>query len=39
MPESEKRKYAHYVIDTSGTPEETLEQTARVCAQLRRSAL
>ena len=39
MPESEKRKYADYVIDTSGTPEETLEQTARVCAQLKRSAL
>jgi len=39
MPESEKRKYAHYVIDTSGTPEETLEQTARVCAQLKGSAL
>ena len=39
MPESEKRKYAHYVIDTSGTPEDTLEQTAQVCAQLKRSAL
>lgn len=39
MPESEKRKYAHFVIDTSGTPEETLEQTAQVCAQLKRSAL
>ncbi len=36
MPESEKRKYAHFVIDTSGTPEETLDQTARVCAQLKR---
>ena len=36
MPESEKRKYAHYVIDTSGTPNETLEQTAQVCAQLKR---
>ncbi len=36
MPESEKRKYAHYVIDTSGTPQETLEQTAQVCAQLKR---
>ncbi len=36
MPESEKRKYAHYVIDTSGTPRETLEQTAQVCAQLKR---
>ena len=36
MPESEKRKYAHYVIDTSGTRKETLEQTARVCAQLKR---
>ena len=36
IPESEKRKYAHYVIDTSGTPNETLEQTAQVCAQLKR---
>ena len=36
MPASEKRKYAHFVIDTSGTPEETLDQTARVCAQLKR---
>ena len=36
MPESEKRKYALYVIDTSGTPNETLEQTAEVCAQLKR---
>lgn len=38
MPESEKRKYADHVIDTSGSREETLEQTARVCAILRRSA-
>lgn len=36
MPESEKRKYAHFVIDTSGTPVETLDQTAQVCAQLKR---
>ncbi len=39
MPESEKRKYADFVIDTSGTPDDTLEQTAQVCAQLKRSAL
>ncbi len=39
MPESEKRKYAHFVIDTSGTLDETLEQTAQVCAQLKRCAL
>jgi len=39
LPESEKRRHAHYVIDTSGTPEDTLEQTAQVCAQLKRSAL
>ncbi len=39
MPESEKRKYADFVIDTSGTPDDTLEQTAQVCAQLNRSAL
>ncbi len=39
LPESGKRRHAHYVIDTSGTPEDTLEQTAQVCAQLKRSAL
>ena len=39
LPESEKRKHAHYVIDTSLSREDTLEQTARVCAQLKRAAL
>lgn len=36
LPETEKRKYADYVIDTSGTPADTLEQTAQVFAQLKR---
>lgn len=39
MPEAEKRKKANYVIDTSGTQEETLAQTAEVCAILKRNAL
>ena len=39
LPESEKRKKANYVIDTSGPLEETLEQTAQVCAILKRNAL
>lgn len=30
MPLEEKRRYADYVIDTSGTKEETLEQTRRL---------
>lgn len=38
MPVEEKRKYAHYVIDNSGTREETLVQTRRVFEQLRREA-
>ena len=39
LPESEKRKKANYVIDTSGTLDDTLEQTAQVCAILKRNAL
>lgn len=39
LPESEKRKKANYVIDTSGTLDQTLEQTAQVCAILKRNAL
>ncbi len=35
MPLSEKRKYADYVIDTSGTPEETRRQTVEVYNSLR----
>lgn len=38
LPESEKRKKANYVIDTSGTLDQTLEQTAQVCAILKRNA-
>ncbi|MBY0505793.1 MAG: dephospho-CoA kinase [Bryobacteraceae bacterium] len=39
LPESEKRKHAHFVIDTSLSEEDTLAQTAQVCAQLKRRAL
>lgn len=34
LPAAEKKKHAHYVIDTSGTLEETVERTERVYAQL-----
>jgi dephospho-CoA kinase len=36
MPLSEKRKYAHFVIDTSGEKEDTLRQTREVYDALRR---
>jgi dephospho-CoA kinase len=36
MPLAEKRKYAHFVIDTSGQKEETLRQTREVYDALRR---
>ena len=35
MPEEEKRKFADYVIDTSGTKENTLRQTKMVYEDLR----
>jgi len=35
MPLDEKRKYAQYVIDTSGSKEETVRQTTEVHRQLR----
>jgi len=35
MPLDEKRKYADYVIDTSGAKEETLRQTREVYDSLR----
>ncbi|MBI4875760.1 MAG: dephospho-CoA kinase [Acidobacteria bacterium] len=35
MPLEEKRKYAHYVIDTSGTREDTCNQTVEVYRSLR----
>ncbi len=35
MPLSEKRKYADYIIDTGGTPEETRRQTTEVYNSLR----
>jgi len=34
MPSEEKRKYADYEIDTSGTKEETIERTKRVFEKL-----
>ena len=37
MPLAEKRKYADFVIDTSGDKEETVEQTRAVYQTLRRS--
>jgi dephospho-CoA kinase len=37
MPLEEKRKYADYVVDTSGTKEDTLRQTREVYAALRRT--
>ena len=36
MPLSEKRKFADFVIDTSGTKEETLRQTHAAYESLRR---
>lgn len=39
MPLEEKRKYADYVIDTSGTKEETLRQTEDLFHELRRLTL
>lgn len=37
MPLDEKRKFAHFVIDTSGEKQETLRQTREVYDALRRS--
>jgi dephospho-CoA kinase len=36
MPLAEKRKFAQYVIDTSGTKEETLRRVRNVYEELRR---
>jgi dephospho-CoA kinase len=36
MPIEEKRKYADFVIDTSGTKEDTLRQARTVYEELRR---
>lgn len=36
MPVEEKRKYAHYIIDTSGSKEDALRRTLEVCEELRR---
>lgn len=36
MPLEEKRKYAHFVVDTSGEKEETVRQTCAVFQELRR---
>ena len=38
IPLAAKRKFAHYVIDTSGSKEETVAQTRRVYEELRRIA-
>ena len=38
MPLEEKRKFAHYVIDTSGKKESTLVQVRRLYEELRRLA-
>ncbi len=38
MPLEEKRKYAHYVIDTSGSREETLRQVRQLYRTLREIA-
>jgi len=35
MPIEEKRRFADYIIDTSGTPESTVEQTRVVYTSLR----
>jgi len=35
MPLAEKRKYADYVIDTSSTKENTIQQTRQVYESLR----
>jgi len=36
MPAEEKRKFAHFVVDTSGTKDNTLKQTESVYRALRR---
>jgi dephospho-CoA kinase len=36
MPLEEKRRYAHFVIDTSGEKEDTVRQTSAVYEELRR---
>jgi dephospho-CoA kinase len=39
MPAEEKKKYADYVIDTSGSLERTLAQTQAVLARLHEDAV
>ena len=36
MPLIEKRKYADYIVDTSGSKEDTIRQTRSICDDLRR---
>jgi dephospho-CoA kinase len=36
MPLAEKRKFAHYLIDTSGSKEDTLRRVREVYGALRR---
>jgi dephospho-CoA kinase len=38
MPVEEKRKYAHYVVDTGGTKEETMRQVEHVYRELKELA-
>jgi dephospho-CoA kinase len=38
MPLAEKRKYADYVIDTSGTKQDTEHKVREVCARLKELA-
>jgi dephospho-CoA kinase len=38
MPRKEKLRHADYAVDTTGSLEETIEQTERVCACLRQDA-
>ncbi|MBC7364986.1 MAG: dephospho-CoA kinase [Candidatus Aminicenantes bacterium] len=39
LPDKKKKPYAHYLIDTSGSLEETIEQTERVYFRLYQEAL
>jgi dephospho-CoA kinase len=38
MPAAEKTRFAHYVVDTNGTPEQTVQQVHRIHAELRQLA-
>jgi dephospho-CoA kinase len=38
MPAADKTRFAHYVLDTNGTPDETVKQIQRIHAELRQLA-